>query len=246
MRLRGNVIPVAELSAEDQLRMFAILESYFDGVSFSQFSRDLSEKNWAVLLRDAATGVIRGFSTLMLMRQTVRGEPVWAAFSGDTIIEKEYWGEPTLARVWLHFIVSLRERYRPYKFYWFLISMGYKTYRFLPVYFNLFYPCHNRDIPVFEKQVLDAFARAKFGKHYDPDAGVIRFEAPSETLKNGVADIDERRIRNPHIRFFLERNPGYNRGTQLACLAEISVENLRKSASRSMEIPEPVPERSGR
>ena len=245
MKLSGSVVLVQELSPADRTRMFSILDSYFEGVSFPQFARDLQEKDWAVVLRDVGTGTVQGFSTMKLMNITVSGQPVWAVFSGDTIIEKEYWGEWTLARVWLNFVVALREQYRPYKFYWFLISMGYKTYRFLPVYFDAFYPCCTRDTPVFEKQVLDSLAQAKFGEQYNQDTGIIHFDDLSEKLKRGVAEIDDRRIRNSHIRFFIQKNSGYNRGDQLACLAEISVSNLKKSAFRIIALSERMAKRAG-
>ena len=47
--------------------------------------------------------------------------------------------------------------------------------------------------------------------------------------------IDEQDRMRPHVRFFLERNPRYHAGTDLACVAEISPENLRGWVRRDLE-----------
>ncbi len=234
MKLQGRVVNIAELLPQEKQRMFEILAAYFENVSAENFSRDMEEKDWVILLRDKDTQCIRGFSTLRLMQEEVLGQNVWAVFSGDTIIEREFWGDSELARVWLEFMLSLRRKYSFPKFYWFLISMGYKTYRFLPVYFKRFYPCHGQVIPGFEKQVMDTLAYARFGSQYNAETGVIHFEQSRERLKEGVADIDDRRRRNPHVRYFLNQNPHYGLGDELVCLAEISEDNLKRAAYKVM------------
>jgi hypothetical protein len=37
---------------------------------------------------------------------------------------------------------------------------------------------------------------------------------------------------NPHVRFFVERNPGHADGEELACLAEIRLRDLARVAGR--------------
>lgn len=107
--------------------------------------------------------------------------------------------------------------------------MGYKTYRFLPVYFKEFYPNYITPIPFFEKKVLDTAGTLKFPGEYDPNTGIIKFKRQTESLKPGIAEITSGRINNPHIKFFLEKNSGYQRGEELACLTELKPENYRSS-----------------
>jgi len=38
-------------------------------------------------------------------------------------------------------------------------------------------------------------------------AGLVSFKGKKDGLKQGVADIDERRIKDPRIKYFLEKNP---------------------------------------
>ena len=56
--------------------------------------------------------------------------------------------------------------------YWFLISKGYKTYRFLPVFFHEFYPRWDVPTPSWARAMLDAVARALFPEDYDGEKGI--------------------------------------------------------------------------
>ena len=91
-KLIGTIRPVTDLTENERTEMCALLSQYFENVSQSTFEGDLAEKEWAVLLCDDASGRIKGFSTLMRLEAEVDREPLVAFYSGDTIIEREYWG----------------------------------------------------------------------------------------------------------------------------------------------------------
>lgn len=233
-RLQGDILKVAELKNCQVDAMFRLFSAYYDNVTQDKFVSDLNEKAWVVLLRDDLSEQIRGFSTQMLLSAEVEGIKMKAIFSGDTIIHQDFWGEPTLARVWLNSFLSLAGMHKENKLYWFLISMGYRTYRFLPVYFKNFYPRYDREMPEFDKKVLDSLAAQKYPAEYDPKAGIVKHVIPKEKLKSGVAEVSEAKLRNPHTAFFLKKNPGYWAGDELACLALIDENNLNPIAFRVM------------
>ena len=232
MNLQGRCISACELSRDEKNRMFEILTTYYNNILRETFERDLREKDWVILLHDAATRKIQGFSTQMVLDLSVAGVPVKAIFSGDTIIEKGYWGKSALFLQWLDFACCVKEMCGARKLYWFLISMGYKTYHILPLYFKEFYPRFDKGTPRFEKEVLDVLGSMKYPVEYDCSDGVFHFSGSSACLKPGVADIDERRLRNPHIRFFTEKNPCHGMGDELACLAEVSLDNFTPAVNR--------------
>jgi len=233
-RLEGEVKGVAELSDGERDEMYALLARYFANAARQQFERDLAEKEWAILLRDAL-GQVQGFSTLMRMRMTVNGEPAVVFFSGDTIIAREHWGETALPRLWGRHVFGLADQITNEiggaRVYWFLICSGYKTYRYLPLFFREFYPSCERATPAPVKQMLDELGRVKFGDQYDAARGVIRFHQASP-LQPGVADVTPRRLKDPHVAFFIAANPGHDRGDELACLAELSRDNLTAAGAR--------------
>jgi hypothetical protein len=230
VRLRGEVRRVDALSARETEAMYALMRDYFDGVSREVFARDLREKEWAVLLADDG-GRLRGFSTMMRYDATAGDERVAAIFSGDTIVERDCWGETLLPRLWSQHAFRVAESIRDVRTYWFLICSGYKTYRFLPVFFREFYPTYERETPARERSILDALGRARYPGEYDAGAGLVRLAAPAP-LQAGVADLTEARMRDPHVAFFARVNPGHERGDELACLTELVPSNLTPAGRR--------------
>lgn len=222
-RLVADTVPVAALTPGDVGRMFAIFERYYERASHGRFERDLGEKDRAILLRQGAGGPIRGFSTLRELCLEVDGRTVRGVYTGDTIIERGFWGQSALTRAfYLHLVRSkLRRPRQPY--YWFLISKGFKTYLLLTNNFHVHYPRWERPTPPREQRIIDAFASALFGDGYDPVTGLIDLGEEHDRLRGGVAPIDPELMRShPRIRFFAERNPSWERGTELACLAEMT------------------------
>ncbi len=215
---RSDVVGRDELTRRDRDEMFALYTRYFATRARMVFERDLAEKEWVILLRDD-DGAIDGFSTLMRMR--VGDATVF--FSGDTIVAQHRWGTTDLPRLWARHVFAAADA----NTYWFLISSGYRTYRYLPLFFRDFYP---RDATM--KPLVDRIATAKFGDAYDARTGVIRLATPAP-LREGISD-PELRMSNPHVRFFVEANPGHADGDELACLVRIDRGNLTPAGVRML------------
>lgn len=223
---RCDVTPREEITVADRDQMFALLEGFFTGVERAVFERDLAEKDWVVLLRDPR-GRIDGFSTLMRMDV----DDVTVFFSGDTVVARHRWGTYDLPRFWAKHVFAVAATLAPRESYWFLISSGYRTYRYLPVFFREFYPSHDRPTPDGVRSLIDRIARAKFDGSYDASAGVVRLATPAP-LRAGVSDPEERLDRDPHVRFFVKANPNHAAGDELACLVRVSPENVTPAGQR--------------
>jgi hypothetical protein len=219
---RSEVVLREQLTRRDRDAMFALYTSYFAASDRMVFERDLAEKQWVILLRDD-DGAIDGFSTLMRMQ--VGHATVF--FSGDTIVARHRWGSYDLPRMWARHVFAAAGD----NTWWFLISSGYRTYRYLPVFFRDFAPAYDRATAKETKSLLDEIATAKFGEAYDPSSGVVRLATPAP-LRAGVSEPDERAARDPHVRFFLDRNPGHPAGDELACLVRCTPANLTKAGLR--------------
>jgi hypothetical protein len=233
--LTASVLAPGCLSSGDRRTMYELLSTYFDNTSRVHFERDLEEKETVIVLRDRETGAVAGFSTLMQIPITVEGRPVVAFFSGDTIIAREHWGSSLLGRLWLKTVFTeadrLAEQSPESLLYWFLISSGYKTWRYLPVFFVNYAPHPQSATSRFDAAVLRSLALRKFGSEYDPASGVIRLRHASP-LRPGVADLTERRLRDPLVEFFVRANPRHAEGDELACLAPLSRANLTRAGHR--------------
>src|SRR5436309_2239183 len=154
MALVGELVPTVRVTPAQRDAMFALMERHYENVHRARFDADLDEKDWVILLRDRGTGEIGGFSTQMLLDADVDGRPIKALFSGDTIVDRDRWGDSALSHVWGRLALALIDRAGETELYWFLISKGFRTYRFLPVFFHEFYPRHDRPTPGWAKGVI--------------------------------------------------------------------------------------------
>lgn len=231
-RLVGSVVALATLSQTDVVEMYAVFSSLYENVTEAAFSADLDEKDWVLLLRDSVSGEIRGFSTILLLDTRVHGEVLHVIFSGDTGIDPNYWGGQALVKAWAHFMGELKAQHPSGRLYWFLISKGYRTYLYLPLFFHKFYPRLDTPTPPFECTLINTLGGMKYPHDFNPVTGVIEFDESLGNLKGPLADTPQHRREHPHVRFFFEKNPGHAWGNELACVAEISAENMKGLAQR--------------
>lgn len=220
MPLTSVIARVPKVPVSLKESMLLLHGRYFSNVHPDTFFSDMNAKDWVIVLRDR--GSIAGFSTLQVLRLPIDGVERMFLFSGDTIVDRAHWQDSTLAGCFGHFMLKLMAEHAGRPLYWFLISKGYRTYRFLPVYFKSFYPVHDRRTPPEYAALIRAVATHKFGDAYDARAGVVRLGSRTDRLKPEMCEVPESRRDDPHVRFFLERNPGYSMGDELACIADIS------------------------
>jgi hypothetical protein len=214
--------------------MFALMTRYYAGMRYDAFNADLDEKTWVIQLLDNATGAVRGFSTQCLIQVERSGRKMTALYSGDTIVDRACWSSNLLAQVWGRFALNLMEQFAFGELYWFLISKGFRTYRFLPVFFHEFYPRRETPTPAWAKEALDTLARSKFGEAYDDATGIVRAVAGQCRLRPGVGEVTQARASNADVEFFERRNPGHARGDELCCLAPLTPENFTAAAYRTI------------
>ena len=234
-RLTTEIVPVGSLHPHEARAMFALFARHYEHVSPSRFEADLYQKDCVILLRESGTGAVQGFSTQQVLHFSVDGEPMRALFSGDTIIEPAFWGDQELVRGWCRFAGGVRAAAPGARLFWFLISKGYRTYLYLPLFFRRYLPAPDRSPSPFEQVVMDTLARMKFAPYYRRDRGLLEFPDRRGNLTPALAAVPESRRADPRVRFFLERNPTYAMGTELVCLAEISPQNMRSIAGRTLE-----------
>lgn len=228
-RLTSVVVPPDALSGEETDRLFSLYAASYDAADRGRFLSDLADKDHVIVLRDESSGAVRGFSTQKL----VRAGGARALFSGDTIIDPACWGEQELVRAWSRYAGRLlAEENSP--LWWLLISKGHRTYLYLPLFFVNYWPRLEASTPQAQRGLTDAFASAQFGSAWDPERGVLTFPQSLGQLKPALAEVPPGRRDDSRVRFFLEKNPHYERGEELVCLAEISPENMRSVALRAL------------
>lgn len=230
--IRFELVPCLDLGAAPQAAMFSLLSRHFVGVTPEQFDRDLKEKSLALLLHQGGTLV--GFSTLLAYSTTFAGATVNVIYSGDTIVAPEAWGSTALPRAWVAGVHRLHASLPPGPCFWLLLTSGFRTYRFLPVFWKKFFPRYDAVTPPDMQRLLDQLARERFGAQFAAGSGVVRFHAP-QRLRAGLQEIPAGRDQNSHVAFFLSRNPGHAQGDELVCLTELGADNLTRAGQRMMK-----------
>jgi hypothetical protein len=226
----GRLVRREDLLTAERSRMFALLSAHFHGVDGGTFDRDLDDKNWVLLFEDGAE--LRGFSTLLAYDTVHDDEPISVVYSGDTIMARDGWNTATLPRSWIGAVRAIREQHlRGTRVYWLLLTSGFRTYRLLPVFWRQFYPRYDAPTPARVQALLDDLAAERLGPCFDREQGLVRFTRP-HVLREGLHDVGSGRLNDPHVAFFLRRNPGWCRGDELVCVTEISFENLTGAGRR--------------
>ncbi len=220
-KLYYKTLRISELSEQQIVDMFHVFRRYYNNVSEKQFKIDLNEKDAVFVLFDRKENKIRGFSTIVELN--VNGHT--GVFSGDTIIEKEFWGQGTLGVAFLKylFMKKLRNPFKP--LYWFLISKGFKTYLLMANNFSNHYPRFEREMDEHHKEIMDSFAGELYPEDYIADLGIISFkDKEKDSLKECIAPISQEMMDgNDRIRFFAQKNKNWQKGDELCCIAEMTL-----------------------
>lgn len=231
MPLTATITGSKQISKDRSREMFNLQRTHFDNVREGTFMRDLFEKDYVILLHDECDD-LHGFSTIQLIYHTMGDRQTIFLFSGDTVVDPKFWQSGGIAGAFGRFVLRLLEQEKNADLYWFLISKGYRTYRFLPTFFHEFYPVWNRETPLFNRRLLDFVGRRKFKENYCPSDGLVKFGDAKDRLCAPLATVPERCLKDPHVSFFLKSNPGYARGDELTCIAPLTGENFSAPARR--------------
>jgi len=232
--LSGSYIRASSVTNDDLHVFFDIFRRHYDNVDFDQFRADFIEKDYVIILKDGNAGAVRGFSTIAIYDRVVQGERIKLLFSGDTVIERSHWGQQELLKTWCSIAAGIYERLDiNERFYWLLMSKGYRTYLYLPFFFKEFYPRADVEWSALEKGIIDDFGMFKYPDHYDPSCGLIVFDKSPGKLKSDIANTPVAKQKNPHVSFFLKSNPRFAEGDELVCLARIQPGNMMSLAKRS-------------
>jgi len=244
--LFSKTVTVKKIDAKMRKRMFSLLERYYDDVEFSRFEKDLAEKTHVLLFFERKTRELVGFSTVYRKRIEDVAPGIFI-FSGDTVLREDCWGSKILQRSFSKYIIRTKTLAPHRKVYWMLISKGFKTYMMMRLNFKQSYPNVKRKTPRQYQEILDNYYHRKFGNAYDSPSGLITFPSSLGSVKGSFADPSPEQMKNPDIRYFLDRNTNYKDGVELACIAEIRLRDFAGIASKFfLNLGKPSPKKSKR
>jgi hypothetical protein len=222
--IRASLMPLKDITQDNVREMFGVFFKYYHNADMETFRRDLNSKDGAIIIRRNDNKAIAGFSTYRKLELEHKGRKVFAVFSGDTIVEREFWGNTALHFAAVRYVIREKIKFLRAPLYWFLISKGYKTYLIMANNVSNYFPRYDRKWDTDMKELLDMCCMMMFRDNYHPDEGVLRFGEGSQRLKCNVAEITgEMKRKYPKIAFFEKMNPTWRDGTELPCLGEITL-----------------------
>ena len=220
--VKADFYSLDKITSEDVNVMHSVFVKYYHNAEYKTFVKDLNKKIGAILIKRVDDSSIVGFSTIGLIEKKIDGKKCLGLFSGDTVIEKEYWGLPHLQTAFLRFLLKTRIKNPTVNFYWFLITKGYKTYLLMANNWLHYYPRYDRKDDEKRKSIVKTFSDHFFEGFYDEKTGLLKFGDGYQRLKEDVAEItDEMKIKYPKIAFFEQVNPTWREGTELPCIGDL-------------------------
>ena len=226
---RARDIKISELKQVDLETLCELYLTYYGGCNRQQFFGDLQDKS-AIMLIEFGEQIV-GFSTYKIFDQQWQGTTIAIVFSGDTIIDKAHWGQQALAFNWIRRMGQLKQQEPSKQLFWFLIVKGHRTFRYLDTFSYDYYPHHTKQQTQL-RSLVDFLADQHFSEHYNPRSGVIEFPPEHGYLKPPFASSTTREMNSAAAKLFFSLNPDYRQGHELACLCELSAENLKPLARR--------------
>ena len=224
MNIKSCVVEVSKLTIQNKKNMYDLMTKVYDGEHWEKFLSDLHQKDYVLILYGNSQKIV-GFTTLQIFEFV--GNII--IYSGDTVIEENSRGDIELMRAWWRFSYTIQEKNPDKKVFWLLISKGWRTYKFFPLFLKEIYPTYKYNTPEKIQKFIDKLSYYKFGESYKN--GLVIPECPDK-LKSGRNDIPEKRMKDKDVKFFLEKNPEFYKGYELVCVAELSVSNLTKAGLR--------------
>lgn len=224
----GKFQPLHKFTERDFEQMYSIYQKYYENTRYDIFVRDFLKKTGAFLVLHPKTKQIVGFSTVLDCDIRVGDKIHHAFFSGDTVIEKEFWGSRALQKCKYRYLLMLKAKYPFEPIYWMLISKGFKTYLLLANNYYSYWPHPDGECQHLAP-LVDAYCKQYFEDHYDAQKAILNFGDDYQPLKGDVAPItDDMLDRNAKIRFFQQSNPDWAKGTELPCIGEITWTDIVK------------------
>jgi hypothetical protein len=102
--------------------------------------------------------------------------------------------------------------------------------------FPVYYPQLEEPTPQVFKDMMAEVYRQLYPETYQADCDIIRNAGKSYCLKEGVAAPTEGLIRRlPKVQYFVEKNPQWQAGDELACIAEMDYSVLVRYLAKSMK-----------
>ena len=233
-KLVAHFKKIKNISVPQLLEMHKIFVQYYHNADLKTFVTDMGAKTGVIILQDKKEKRIVGFSTWTEIELMAGGKKSLGIFSGDTVVEKKYWGNKELQKRFVKQLLKTKIKKPKTPIFWLLISKGYKTYLLLTNNFPKHYPSHDKNNIKLES-IVDDYCQQLYPSAYNTTERLLDFGDEYQHLKGDVASITQNMTdSHPEIRHFQKLNPSWRQGTELPCVGEVSVSMVWQFMRKNM------------
>ena len=233
-KITASFKKIKRISIPELLEMHNIFIQYYHNADLNTFVTDMGAKTGVIMLHDKKEKRIVGFSTWTEIKLMANGKKSIGIFSGDTVVEKKYWGNKELHKQFLKQLLKTKLKQPKTPIFWLLISKGYKTYLLLTNNFPTHYPSHDKNNIKLES-IVDEYCQQLYPSAYNKTHRLLDFGDEYQHLKGDVAAITQDMTdSHPDIRHFEKLNPSWRQGTELPCVGEVSINGVWQFVRKNM------------
>jgi hypothetical protein len=218
-----ETLATQQLSTAQWEELWSFATLYVDATR-EAYEKSIRGKNEIVLVRDKQTRKLVGLGAVDLYPMVHRGVPCWVIFLGNTVFSEEHRGKNIVEKTGFLYYLRLRVQHPSQPIYLSYVTFSYKSFRMLSRNFREYWPHMNQATPAAEAELIDHLG-AKYYKELWVKEEQLARGSPVYNLKSWVAEIDEERLKDPQVRFFVQKNPGYKNGDSLFCLVPLHYKN---------------------
>lgn len=232
--LKAQTVSIQSVSEKEINDLYTLFSRYYEASNYEKFLEDFNSKDDVILLRCKKDRRIRGFSTLKQMHFTQEGTKRVGIFSGDTIIDENFWGATALTFEFFKYVLNVKRKNLFTDVYWLLISKGFKTYLLLANNFQTYYPRFDKETPRDVQAFMDSSWSTLYPIDYSHEAKILKTAHKYDRLKEHVAQIGASELKNPKIEFFQKMNPNWRSGDELCCIGRVDLGLVIRYSSRTL------------
>ena len=188
-----------------------VLASYFSTIIYrvEQLHKVIMQYTHVLMCRDRMDGTLRG---AMLLGIEHKGDYTLLKL-GTTTFKNYYRGSPFINLIVASLILSELIKHPLTPIYVIGKAFSPKAYVF-GLSMKEYYPVYNRETPEQYKKIFTKFAEAYISSKpdrakFNPETFVI--EQEDSHVAENLAVLSEHELQNPHVKFFVERNPGWKK-----------------------------------
>lgn len=203
-------------------------------VSIKEFHSVLLSYSYAVVCRERKDGSLRGIMLMGVDHNELNGAKYTLIRLGLCFFQNYYRGGPLLYYIVAYHIIKelLLHPFTP--LYIIGKAFSYKSYMVICNTLSRCYPRCDLETTEFARSIINEYGKKakSLNEVYDADKFVLRRERTA--MKEGVAFLSVDDLKNPHIKFFVEQNPGWVKGHQLVVVGEARWSDLFRMVWRSL------------